>query len=662
MKHAPSSSAAVCLLLAILPSTFAEMDDPLADLNALPTVPPGFEVKVFAREPLVRQPCSMAFDARGRLFIGMGPQYRNPKPDTPGDSVVMLEDTQGTGVADRVKVFATGLNTIQALAWHGRDLWIANSPDLTIVRDLDGDDVADEYVRVYTDLGNVEHALHGLNWAPDGKLYMSKGNSKGMNLPDRYAPKPFRDLWGLPSPPGAKDLPESQTFTAASYRHTFQDPKDDWGQMGGILRCDDLGKNLEIFSRGLRNPWDIAFDSGFDWLGSDNDQTGGDRIFMPFFGAHFGWGHAWSSHWTGEGHLPTVPISGPVFDGSGTGIVFYDAPQFPEKFRRVFFINDWLRKTMFAYRPRWDGALRQPEGGAWQPFVVGGKSLFRPTDLEVGPDGALWCLGWSTGYGAQFKDGKLVSEGRVFHIAWKDAPAPKAADKRTRPLAQWSAAELIADFAGPLPVWRCDAQEEFVRRGAVAKADLLAALSGGQLGEAQETWTAWTLGRIAPDDTGIESFFAEKLTDEKTGLNLRLQAARILAHRVREFGRAMTLPPIFEKLLDSPEPRLRFAAVQAIAQARQSSFVPALTALVAHETDRVTFFSAWQALRDLAGAGTLHSLLADQRGGVRRAALLALADLAGLTEADVLLMVNDADAPHSRRRGAVAGQAWEQSA
>ena len=75
----------------------------------------------------------MAFDAKGRLFVGMGPQYRKPKPETPGDSVVMLLDTDGDGRADQTKVFATGFNAIQGLAWHGRDLWIANAPDLTIV-------------------------------------------------------------------------------------------------------------------------------------------------------------------------------------------------------------------------------------------------------------------------------------------------------------------------------------------------------------------------------------------------------------------------------------------------------------------------------------------------------------------------------------------------
>jgi putative membrane-bound dehydrogenase-like protein len=256
----------------------------------LPRVPTGFKVELVAREPVVRSPVSMAFDARGRLFIGGGPQFRFPQPDTPPDSVSILIDADGDGVYDRAKVFATGFNCIQSLAWHGRDLWVANAPDLTVVRDLDGDDEADEYVLVYTDLGNLEHGLHGLNWGPDGKLYMSKGNSKGYTKPDRTpAPKPFRDLWAIRSPPpGLPDFPPVRVFKQGEYQHSYHHPADDWGREGGILRCDDMGRNLEIVARGFRNPWDITFDDGFHWLGADNDQTGGDKIFMPFHGAHFG--------------------------------------------------------------------------------------------------------------------------------------------------------------------------------------------------------------------------------------------------------------------------------------------------------------------------------------------------------------------------------------
>src|SRR5262245_24378068 len=93
-----------------------------------PIVPSDMEVSLFAQEPLVRNPCAMAFDAKGRLCVGMGPQYRNPRPETPPDSVFILIDEDGDGKADRRKEFATGFNCIQGLAWKGKDLWVANSP------------------------------------------------------------------------------------------------------------------------------------------------------------------------------------------------------------------------------------------------------------------------------------------------------------------------------------------------------------------------------------------------------------------------------------------------------------------------------------------------------------------------------------------------------
>jgi len=594
----------------------ADMVDTGADLKAMPTVPDGYTISLFAKEPLVQQPCSMAFDAKGRLFLGMGPQYRNPTPETPGDSVVIVTDENNDGTADKTHTFATGLNAIQSLAWRGRDLWVANAPDLTIVRDLDGDDVADEYVKVFADLGNLEHGLHGLVWAPDGKLYMSKGNSKGLNdpkQPDRIAPKPFRELFGQPT---QLETTKPQTFTAATYKHTYHDPKDDWGVMGGVLRCDDLGANLEIVSRGFRNPWDIAHDDTFNWLGTDNDQNEGDRVFMPFFGAHFGWNHPWSSSWTGEGHLPTVPISHKVFHGSGTGITFGSLGEHTN----VFFINDWLNKTTFIYQPKWKGALMTSE---WQPFIQGGKSLFRPTDIVVGPDGALWCLSWSRGYGSEIKDGKMTNEGRIYRII--SQKSPKAAP--TKPVRECSLAELIALFDLQLPVLRTEAQDEIVRRGAEARPALIEVLESGKLSPAAETWAVWTLGRIGPD-----TFFEKALA--KPG-NLRLQALRILVKHA--------LPSQVAELTRDDDPRTRFEAVQTIWQARAVNMIPALLTVAEKEKERLTYYSAWRALRDLASTAELKKWLGDERPRVRRAALLALLEDGALKQEEVKPLLNDAD-------------------
>src|SRR5688500_16733186 len=195
MRQTHFSSVLLLVGLLISAAWAQTFDKDGPDPDALPAVAQGCKAHLFARGPLVRNVARLAFDRRGRLFVSQGPQYRMPKPETPGDNVKILIDTDGDGAADKAQTFAEGFNSIQGMAWKGRDLWVANAPDLTVVRDLDGDDVADEYVRVYTDLGNIEHALHGLNWGPDGKLYMSKGTSKGLTQPGRIAPKPFRELW-----------------------------------------------------------------------------------------------------------------------------------------------------------------------------------------------------------------------------------------------------------------------------------------------------------------------------------------------------------------------------------------------------------------------------------------------------------------------------------
>lgn len=621
--------------------------------ESFPIVPDDIEVTLFARDPLVRNPCAIAFDARGRLCVGMGPQYRSPTPDTAGDSVWILVDEDADGKAERRKRFATGFNSIQGLAWKGRDLWVGNSPDMTIVRDLDGDDEADEYVRLWTDLGNLEHGLHGLNWAPDGRLYMSKGNSKGLTrLPDRIAPRPFRELWGMDSP----DLPETLSpvvFEKGHYEKNYHNPSDDWGVHGGVLRCEDGGKNLEIFSRGFRNPWDITFDDGFNWLGTDNDQTQGDKIFSPFFGAHFGWGHTWSYDWKGDGHLPTAPANGPLFEGSGTGVIFCGLERYPEKYRGVFLVNDWLRREIYLYRPSWRGAHLVPEGETFEllAHAGGGRSMdgsrgrkFDPVDIEIGPDGAIYISSWGREYGVKYIDGKIANEGRIYRLWPRAAPPMKwDAARRSRPASAWTVSELVEDLGSHLPVWRTNAQEELIRRGD-AVVELLMSVLGKtpEIPRALETWIAWTLGRIRPGDRAIDGFF---VASNRGSLNRRLQAIRILGHR----GARSALV----RHLTDPEPRVRFETVLAVRQSNSTTapdrkqWADRITRLVADESDRHVYYAAWHALRDLLPVDELRRLLADEHPAVRRAALLALLEDDVLNATEVRLMAADSDAANA---------------
>lgn len=618
--------------------------------TGLPHAAEGFKVSIFAAEPLVYKPTSMSFDARGRLFLGQGPQYPEHQVDSPTDSVHILIDSDRDGYVDASKVFAKGFNSIQGLAWKGDDLYVANAPDLTLVRDLDGDDEADKYVRIYTDLGNREHALHGLNFAPDGKLYMSKGNSKGLNQPEKYgyaAPKAFRELWDVRHPPGARDVYPPEVFTKDTYRKNYQNWRDDWGREGGVLRCDPMGENLEIVSRGLRNPWDITLDDGFNWLGTDNDQTQGDRIIMPFFGAHFGWGHRYSSHWSGEGNLPTVPVSGPMFPGSGAGIIYYAHPHFPPDYQNVFIVNDWLNGT-HVYRPRWDGALMRPEGNLLETLIRSGSQVFhfispyydagylfpfvkwererilyRPTDLEFAPDGSLYICGWGGDY--HYEEG---AEGSwIFRVTSRLSRADWRPDeKRIRPQSEWTLDELLADL-GPenIPVWRVNAQDELVRRGASLQEPLMAALRSGQLSTGQETWTAWALGRMPEKDPAIDAFF-EGVASGHTqySLNLRLQALRILGHRARYHPGGGSLPRAVGEGIHHSHPRIRFETIQAIQQARDGAFAPELIDRLGNESDRLVFYAGWRTLRDLLAVAQRKDLLNDPRPRVRLAALLSL--------------------------------------
>jgi putative membrane-bound dehydrogenase-like protein len=617
---------------------------------SLPKVPDGFEVSIHAREPLVYKPTALCFDARGRLFVGQGPQYPKNEEGTPTDSVHLLIDADHDGEAEEAKEFARGFNSIQGLAWMGNDLYVANAPELTVVRDLDGDDEADKYVVIFTDLGNREHALHGLNFGPDGKLYMSKGNSKGHNQPEKFgyvAPRPFRELWDVEHPPGAPDAYPPQTYTKGNYRNTYHHWDDDWGREGGVLRCDPLGENLEIVSRGLRNPWDIAMDDGFNWLGTDNDQTQGDRIIMPFYGAHFGWGHRYSSHWTGDGNLPTVPVSGPLFSGSGAGIVYYAHDHFPPEYRNVFFINDWLFGT-YVYRPGWNGALRTAADGSLEPFMRRNEDgiLYRPTDLEFGPDGAIYTLGWGGHY--HYEPGQEGSW--IFRITWRGhdvsgAPAEFAeTGHAAKPIAKRSVTELVAELGpGALPVRRVNAQNELVRRGDVIGDELATVISGGQLSTGQQTWAVWALGRIRKTESA--KVFRQWVDSEsRVPRNLRVQSLRILGHRARWFGERTALLATVKKALPDNDPRIRFEALQALHQARLDSAIGAVVRQLARETDRLVFYAGWQALRQLASLENRRSWLKHKSARIRLAALLGLQEDFALTQNQALALVDrDAD-------------------
>ena len=584
----------------------------ILDLDTLPKVTgDGLKIDRYVQEPHIINPSALCFDKMGRLYVGAGPQYRQPKPDSPKDYIKIMIDSDHDGVVDDVKKFAQGFNSIQGMVWRDNELWVANSPDLTVLIDTDGDDVADIYRVVYRGLNTLRHGLHGLNWAPDGKLYMSYGNSRSGD----HAPKAFRDLQGYSSK--QPDLnPYNKDYTESTYKKGFRTLKTQETE-GGIFRCDRKGKNLEIFSRGLRNPWDITFDNEFNWLGTDNDPgPQHDRIFMPIEHGHYTMRHPYKFDWNGKD--PAIaPVSTvfPTVSGSGTGVIYNQTEYFGKEHVGHYFIADWTNKCLFSYKYKWEGA-HQVLDGELEKVIDGGNtnggdlgfggghgvSLFRPTDIEIGPAGDLYIGGWGSAYGTKYVSGANWSdkdnakyEGRVFRLHNTKVPYSTKSwnlEKRKNPLSEWTFDEVMQDMGHHLPVWRTNAQDEIVRRGLKVKEKLTKELNSGKLSVAATTWSLWALAHIERENDGDYQNILAYANDSKVSLNIRVQAVRALG-----LFKVTAAQSLFVDLLNDKEPRVRHVALLGLQKVGFGEHTNAIFTSLADEKDRVCNYTAFQVMR-----------------------------------------------------------------
>ena len=618
----------------------AQIKPKFVDLDTMPKVN-GKDLKIdrYMQEPHIINPSALCFDKMGRLFVGAGPQYRKPKEDSAKDYIKILIDSDHDGKVDTVKKFAEGFNSIQGMVWRDNELWVANSPELTVLVDTDGDDVADIYRVVYRGLNTLRHGLHGLNWAPDGKLYMSYGNTKSGD----HAPMAIRELQGYST--DEPDLnPYNKDYNVDTYKKGYRTLKK-METEGGILRCDRKGLNLEIYSRGLRNPWDITFDTEFNWLGTDNDPgPQHDRIFMPIEHGHYTMRHPYKFDWNGK-HPAIAPVGElfPTVSGSGTGVIFNQTDYFGKELQGQYFIADWTNKCIFTHKVKWNGALQSLDGelekiidggltnGSDLGFAGGkGVSLFRPTDIEIGPSGDLYIAGWGSVYGTEYIrgtdwDGKENSkyQGRVFRLHNTKVPYSTKTwnlEKRKKPIGEWTFDEVMEDMGHHLPVWRTNAQDEMIRRGFKVKGKLTELLFSGKLSKSAETWTIWTLAHIEKENKGdfknILNYAAGK---ENTPLNIRLQSLRALGLFKIEAARS-----IFVEALKDSEARYRHAALLGLQKVGFGEFTESIFSSLAKETDRVCNYTAFQVMRRVFSIDERKKLYESQEGNLKSIMELAL--------------------------------------
>ncbi len=632
----------------------------------MPGVPTGFKIEVYAREPLVADPVSFAFDARGRIFVAESERQERGVEDNRSskfwlmddlsaqsvedrlayyekwvnerkdgmdyyrayaDRVRRLEDANGDGIADRVTNFSRDFRdpldgTGAGVLVDGTDILYACIPSLWRLRDDDDDGVADETKAMLTGFGVRTalrgHDMHGLVVGPDGRIYWSIGD-RG------YRVKTKED-------------------------RLLHDPKS-----GAVFRCQPDGSELEVFATGLRNPQELAFNEFGDLFTGDNNSDGGDKARFVFVmeGGETGWDMNYQTlekgnqrgPWNQEGiwHVRTRPerdypawtLPPLAHVGSGpSGLAYAPGTGLSNEWDGRFFMSDFLGSETHSNVL---AILATREGAGYsvsevKPFVTDVLT----TDVGFGPDSRLYVSAWGGGW---YSTGK----GTIYAV-WDPTAVAEPVAAQTRALLARGFADVpIADLITLLEHRdarvRQGAQFALASMGSLSTLQLLALAQAGAPDDTNERLRTlgqihalWALGMQA---TGVRCTkvtqpdplapIISMLDDENA--EIRAQCARVMGD-ARCVAAAHKL---IEHLLDE-DLRVRGACAIAcgklggVDRARMAEAIPAMTAAL-WENDNKDPFLRHALVMGLAGcadAGRLAALSSDEFPSVRLGVLLAM--------------------------------------
>ena len=423
------------------------MQDPLDPAESVKhmALPPGFEARLFASEPLIGKPIAMNWDHKGRLWVAETVDYPNEiQPKGKGrDRISIVEDTDGDGRADKATVFADDLSIPTSLCFANGGVIVAQAPDMLFLKDTDGDDKADQRKVLFTGFAtNDTHAgPSNLRYGLDNWIYAMIG----------YA---------------------GYHGTVGGEPHTFRQ---------GFFRFKPDGSKLESLRGTNNNSWGVGISEEGLLFGST--ANGCPSVYMPIPNRYYE---------SVRGMSPTVlgniadsnrffPITDKVrqvdWHGgftAGAGSALYTARTYPPQYwNRTAFVNEPTGHLTATFTLHPKGTDFEAHYG-WN-LAASDDEWTSPIVAEVGPDGNVWMLDWynfivqhnptpegfKTGKGAAYvTPARDKTHGRIYKIVARggvESPNPKLDLKDGK--------GLVSALKNPNMFWRLHAQRLLVERG-----------------------------------------------------------------------------------------------------------------------------------------------------------------------------------------------------
>jgi putative heme-binding domain-containing protein len=524
-KRTPLALLCCCVSALILPPAASAQGDLFAE-NIRKTdprtpadeqtgfhLPPGFEIQLVAADPDIAKPMNIAFDARGRLWVAQSREYPYAAPlDKPArDAIKVLSDFDQKGRARKITTFAEGLNIPIGLYPYKNGVIALSIPNIYFFEDTDGDGKADRKELILGRQG-FERDTHGLTSSFrrgfDGWIYADHGYNNNTTLT-------------------AKD---GSTITMNS---------------GNTYRFKPDGSRVEQFTWGQVNPFGLMFDPLGDLWSADCHSSPVYQLLRGAYYPSFGKPH------DGLGFGPDVCRHA---HGSTAiaGIAYYAAENFPPEFRGNTFIGNVMtsRINRDSYLEQGSTRIAKEE----PDFVSSDDPWFRPVDLQLGPDGAIYVADFYNRIIGHYEvpldhPGRDRGRGRIWRIVYtgganSTSPTSKSGRLGTQSSERFllalptSPEGLVSELANPNLTRRMLAMNELADRiGKPAITPLRRLLGSKNSGAVQKAHALWVLHRLAA-------------LDEKTLVAAARDSDRLVrVHAMRILSETSVATPTFPEAL-----------------------------------------------------------------------------------------------------------------